>query len=139
MHSRLYWQIHTLAFLLEKSADENLKEQVELGFAQYKVIEAIGRNMHAKQNAIAEMLDQTEASISRQIKILQRKKLIHVDMVMGNKRARELSLTELGERQLRQCQEILELTHAKVFGGLSYDEQRYFQALFDRMIENARS
>ena len=139
MQPNLYWQIHTLAFLLEKRADESLKEQFSIGFAQYKVMRAIGANMHAKQNMIADLLDQTEASISRQIKILQRKKLIQVDTVMGNKRARELSLTEQGEEQLRLCQEVLDVTQAKVFGGLSYEEQQYFQALFDRMIKNARS
>ena len=112
MQSRLYWQIHTLAFLLEKKVDESLKEQLQLGFAQYKVLEAIGRKTNAKQNTIADLLDQTEASISRQIKILQRKKLINVDAVMGNKRARELSLTEQGEEQLRQCQSILDVTQS---------------------------
>jgi len=48
MSPRLYWQIHKLAFLLEKRSDESLKSQVNIGFAQYKVLEAIGRNMLAK-------------------------------------------------------------------------------------------
>lgn len=139
MQPQLYWQIHTLAFLLEKRADENLKEQFGLGFAQYKVLEAIGRNMHAKQNTIADMLDQTEASISRQVKILLRKRLIIVDTVMGNKRARELSLSEQGEEQLRLCREQIDIMQSRVFGGLSYQEQQFFNTLFERMISNARS
>jgi DNA-binding MarR family transcriptional regulator len=139
MQPRLYWQLHTVAFLLEKQADESLKEQFSIGFAQYKVLRAIGENMHAKQNTIADMLDQTEASVSRQIKILQKRKLITVDMVMGNKRARELSLTEQGEETLRLSQEVLDMTQAKVFGGLNYEEQQYFTVLFERMIKNVRS
>ena len=139
MESQLYWQVHTLAFLLEKQIDMRLKEQFELGFAQYKVLEAIGRNMHAKQNAVADMLDQTEASVSRQIRILQRKKLINVDAVMGNKRARELSLTEQGEQQLKLCQEIMDAAQKKVFGAMSLDEQQYFNTVFERLIDNARS
>ena len=139
MTPRLYWQIHKLAFLLEKRADESLKQQVTIGFAQYKVLEAIGRNSLAKQNMIAELLDQTEASISRQIKILEKKDLIVVATVMGNKRARELSLTEKGEELLQQCEEILDLAQAQVIGALSYQEQRHFQELFDRMLTKARS
>lgn len=139
MHTQLYWQIHTLSFLFEKKADEALKEQLGLGFAQYKVLEAIGRNTNAKQNTVAELLDQTEASISRQIRILGRKNLVNVDTVMGNKRARELSLTDQGEDQLRLCREQLEMIHARVFNGLSPEDLQYFEALFDRLISNVRS
>lgn len=138
MNPRLYWQIHKLAFLLEKRADENLKSQVDIGFAQFKVLEAIGRNMLAKQNMIAQLLDQTEASISRQIKILEKKNLINVASVMGNKRARELSLTEVGEELLRQCEEILDLAQAQIMGGLNAQEQEFLQRLLTHMIDNTR-
>jgi DNA-binding MarR family transcriptional regulator len=138
MQPRLYWQIHRLAFLLEKRADESLKEQLGIGVAQFKVLEAIGRNMLAKQNNIAELLDQTEASVSRQVKILEKKGLIIVGTVMDNKRARELSLTERGEEVLGHSEEILDLTQAQVMGSLSYPEQKHFQELFERMTTKAR-
>ncbi|MBP6962730.1 winged helix-turn-helix transcriptional regulator [Candidatus Saccharibacteria bacterium] len=138
MNPRLYWQIHKLAFLLEKRADENLKAQAGIGFAQFKVLEAIGSNMLAKQNLIASQLDQTEASISRQIKILQKKGLISVASVMGNRRARELSLTEKGEELLLQSVETLDMAQAQIIGALSYQEQRHFQELFERMLNKAR-
>ena len=138
MNPRLYWQIHKLAFLLEKRADENLKAQAGIGFAQFKVLEAVGSNMLAKQNLIANQLDQTEASISRQIKILQKKNLVVVASVMGNRRARELSLTEKGEELLLQCVDILDMAQAQIIGALSYQEQRHFQELFERMLTKAR-
>ncbi len=137
MNPRLYWQIHKLAFLLEKRADEQLKEQVGIGVAQYKVLEAIGRNMLAKQNVIAELLDQTEASVSRQVKILERKGLIIVGTVMNNRRARELTITEEGETQLRHCEEVLDMTQAQVIGGLSYQEQKLFEELFERVFSKS--
>ncbi len=139
MQPRLYWQIHTLAFLLEKRADEALSEQVGIRFAQFKVLEAIGRNTHARQNMVADLLDQTEASISRQIRLLERRRLISVGIVMGNKRARELDLTEEGEKVLSQSHDVLDVTQAGIVGSLSDEEQRYFQDLFKRMIDNARS
>lgn len=138
MSPRLYWQVHKLAFLLEKRADESLKTQVGIGFAQYKVLEAIGRNALAKQNMIAELLDQTEASISRQIKILEKRNLIIVATVMGNKRARELTLTEEGEQLLQQCEGILDISQAQLFGGLSFEEQTLFSDLCSRMLDRAR-
>jgi len=138
MQSRLYWQIHRLAFLLEKKADDALKTQLGIGFAQYKVIEAINQNMLARQNVIASLLDQTEASISRQIKILHGKNLINVERVMGNKRSRELSLTMQGEEIVSQAEELLDITTAQIIGSLGYQEQRLVQELFERMLENAR-
>ncbi len=139
MQPQLYWQIHKISFVLEKRSDESLKAQAGIGFAQYKVLEAIGRNMMAKQNVIAELLDQTEASVSRQIKILQKRKLIIVATVMGNRRARELSLTEKGEELLLQCEEILEIVQAQVLGNLSYQDQKHLQDMFERLIARSRS
>ncbi len=138
MIPRLYWQIHQLAFLLEKQIDESLKSQLDIGFAQYKVLEAINQNILAKQNVIAGLLDQTEASISRQIKILQKKGLIKVSVMMGNKRAKELNLTGIGEEIVSQAEDILDVTQAQIIGGLSYQEQRLFQELFERMLDKAR-
>jgi DNA-binding MarR family transcriptional regulator len=138
MSPRLYWQIHQLAFLLEKRADEALRTQVGIGFAQYKVLEAIGRNMLAKQNLIAELLDQTEASVSRQVKILEKKGFIIVGTVMNNRRAKELSLTEKGEESLGHCEEALDMAQSSIIGGLSYQEQQHFHELFARMLSKAR-
>lgn len=139
MTPRIYWQIHQLAFLLEKRADEALRTQAGIGFAQFKVLEAVGRNMLAKQNMIAELLDQTEASVSRQVKILQSKNLIQVATVMGNRRARELSLSEIGEELLMQCESVLDYTQAQVMNSLSFEEQQVFQAMIERMLGTARS
>jgi DNA-binding MarR family transcriptional regulator len=139
MQPRLYWQIHKVAFLLEKRADESLKSHLGIGFAQYKVLEAINQNMLAKQNTIAKLLDQTEASISRQIKILQKKGLIEVSEVMGNKRAKELTLTVIGDEMVSQAENVLDIAQAQVVGGLSYQEQRLFQELFERMLNKARA
>jgi DNA-binding MarR family transcriptional regulator len=138
MTQRLYWQIQKIAFLLEKKADDTLKEQLDIGFAQYKVLEAINQNSLARQNMVAEMLDQTEASISRQIKILEKKGLITVATVMGNKRARELSLTRVGEDIVRQSEHLLESVQEKTMEGLSYQDQRYLLELFERMLDNTR-
>lgn len=138
MGPRLYWNMHKLAFLLEKRADEALKEQLDIGFAQYKVIEAINQKTLAKQNEVARMLDQTEASISRQIRILQAKGMIKVTDVMGNRRARELSLTHVGEENVSQAQDIIELTHADIFGTLSQQEQQMLEPMFDKMIDKLK-
>ena len=131
--ARLHWQIHQLAFQLEKRADEALKSQLGIGFAQYKVLEAIGRNSLSKQNMVAEMLNQTEASVSRQVKILEKKQLIIIGTVMGNRRARELSLTESGEEMLRHAEEVIDYVQSQVLSTLQFEEQQALQSLFERL------
>ncbi len=138
MNVELYWQIHQLAFLLEKRADEALKNQTNIGFAQYKVLEAVGRNMLAKQNLIAELLNQTEASISRQVKILEKKGLLTIGTVMNNRRARELALTEQGDEVLRHSEELLDMVQSQIFGVLHFEEQQAMQQLLERMLQKSR-
>ncbi len=138
MSVQLYWHIHHIAFLLEKRADEALKAQTSIGFAQYKVLEAVGRNMLAKQNLIAELLNQTEASVSRQVKILDKRGLLSVGMVMNNRRARELALTEQGEEVLRHCEDVLSSVHSQVLQALSFEEQQLLAHYFERMVENTQ-
>lgn len=134
MQSRLYWHIHKLAFILEKRADELLKKELDIGFAQYKVLEAIYINSLAKQNAIAKMLDQTEASISRQIKILQKKGLINVTDVMGNRRAREIGLTHIGEEMVTQADTILQYAQAEVLGSLNPQEHSTMAGILEKAL-----
>lgn len=132
MSVELYWHIHQLAFTLEKRADEMLKQQTSIGFAQYKVLAAVARNNLAKQNVIAELLNQTEASISRQVKILERKSLLHIGTVMGNRRARELVLTEMGEFELRQAEQNIELVQQQLLAGLTAHEQVILENLLEK-------
>ncbi len=134
MEPKLYWQIHRLAFSLEKRADEVLRNQLDIGFAQYKVLEAINQNPLTKQNIVASLLDQTEASISRQVKILQKKGLISIQVVMGNKRAKELHLTRVGEDIVRQAEQAIDIELDDVFEKLSYSEQRVFYELSERLL-----
>lgn len=138
MTHRIYWQMQKIAFLLEKKADESLNENLDIGFAQYKVLEAINQNSLARQNMVAEMLDQTEASISRQIRILEKKGMITVVNVMGNKRARELSLTRVGEETVLQAGNILSVMQEQTMEGLSFKDQNYLLNLFETMLENTR-
>lgn len=138
MQQQLSWQFHKISFLLEKSADEALKRQLGIGYAQYKVLEAINHNSLARQNTVAEMLDQTEASISRQVRILQKKGLIKISSVMGNRRAKELSLTTVGEEMVSNAVEVIEVAQAKFFSKINFAEQQKMLELLERMLSGTK-
>ena len=136
METHFYWQLHKLAFLFEKQADAVLHEHTDIGFAQYKVLEAIHQKSLAKQNVVAQMLNQTEASISRQVRILEKKGLININNIMGNVRARELSLSIVGEDVVRQASAALHELQTSMFSMLSVEEQKAFQDLFTRVVDH---
>ena len=136
MQPQLYWYIHQLAFRLEKRIDDVLRKQLSIGFAQYKVLEAVGNNAQTKQNMVADMLHQTEASISRQVKILSGLDLLIVGTVMENKRARELTLTEKGEKMLLEGAGFIQEVQSAFFGKLNIEEQAALQQLIMRLQED---
>ncbi len=138
MQQQLSWQFHKISFLLEKTADEALKRQLGIGFAQYKVLEAVNHNTLARQNTVAEMLDQTEASISRQVRILEKKGLINITDVMGNRRAKELSLTTVGDEMVRNAGETIEVAQAKFFTNVSRNDQQRLLIMFENMLNSAK-
>lgn len=139
MQTATAWQIHKLAFVLEKQADEIMKGQLDIGFAQYKVLEAINQNDLAKQNTVAELLDQTEASISRQIRILKQKGLITVREVQGNKRARELRLSGVGEDIVRQAAHVVDQVYSPAITALNFSEQQQLSDMLGRLLQAVES
>lgn len=133
MAIELYWYLQQTAFQLEKKADELLRLQLAIGVAQYKVLAAVGRNSLAKQNVVADLLHQTEASISRQVHILERKKMLHVGLVIGNKRARELVLTELGERVLHEAEQIIISAVDQILQSVPSSERATLESILHRL------
>jgi DNA-binding MarR family transcriptional regulator len=92
-----------LASVIGKDVDQTLQEQLGIGFSQYKILMVLEWNPRVQQKAIAQSLGQTEASISRQIKLLESKSLITTKIDQNNKRVRISTPTILGMQTYRSC------------------------------------
>ena len=57
----------------------------------------------------------------------------------NNRRARTILLTGKGESLGMRCMEVLEHTHATVFGSLAFAEQKLMRELLERLITKAHS
>ncbi len=68
--------IHEIGQLLTAESDQILLERFGIGFSQYKVLLCLEERSGIPQKQIAKQLSQTEASVSRQITVLFRKKLV---------------------------------------------------------------
>lgn len=133
----LGYLLHQLVFIIDQQSNEALHQELGIGFSQFKILMAVRHSTGLKQNDIARHLGQTEASVSRQIKLLKAEGLLSVQVDPDNRRARSIVLTDKGADLGRRCAEVLEQTHASVFGSLGFAEQKLMRELIERLTTKA--
>jgi DNA-binding MarR family transcriptional regulator len=92
-----YMLQHT-ATSLSRQADQVLQERLGIGLSQFKIMMVLQWNPSVKQRDIANNLGQTEASISRQIKLMHDEGLLQTTVRPSNRREHITSLTRKGEK-----------------------------------------
>lgn len=127
----LGYLFHHVSFVLARQSDQVLQEQLGIGFSQFKILLMLDKGIGLQQRDIAVKLGQTEASISRQVKLLQEAHLIVSQVVPQNRRQRTTSLTPKGKRLIDKAMEILNNYHAPIFAHLSAKQQ-------EQMLESLR-
>jgi len=137
MQNSIGYTLHQLVFVLDRQSDETLHSSLGIGYSQFKILMAAKHRSGLKQNDIALYLGQTEASVSRQIKLLKDDGMLAVRIDPNNRRARSIVLTDKGSEFAKKCIVVLEQTHAATFGSLSFAEQKMMQELLDRLTTKA--
>lgn len=70
-YNQLGYFLEHVSSLFVKQLDQILLEQLGIGYAQFKILRVLSDSAYLGQRQIADELGQTEASISRQVKLLQ--------------------------------------------------------------------
>lgn len=125
----LGYLLQRVAFLLARQNDQILQEQLGIGFSQYKILMVLGENPSVQQKYIADRLGQTEAGISRQIKILKSKGLLTTRINPENRREHITVPTPKGEKLTERALTILDEYHAPMFESLGAKQK-------ERMLES---
>lgn len=94
--NNLGYLLQHLAAVMGRQTDQLLQEQLGIGLSQFKILMVLEWNPRVQQKAIADSLGQTEASISRQIKLLKSKKLLVSRQDPQNRRRHITVPTTLG-------------------------------------------
>jgi DNA-binding MarR family transcriptional regulator len=115
--------IQHLAFSLGRTNDQVLQEQLGIGFSQYKLMMVLQKMPHIQQKQIANALTQTEASISRQIKLLHEKSLLQTTVSPKNRREHITTLTPKGIRYTEEARRILTNYYQPMFDQISDKDQ----------------
>ena len=115
--------IQRLAFVLGRQSDQVLQEQLGIGLSQFKILMVLGWHANVQQRQIADNLGQTEASISRQIKLLKEKGLLTTEISPSNRREHITRPTPKGQRLSEKAIEVLNDYHAPMFSRLRDKQQ----------------
>lgn len=113
-----------LADVLAKQSDQALQERLGIGFSQFKILRVLQNNPHIQQRQIAEWLGQTEASISRQIKLMLEKGLLATTKNPHNRREHLTTPTAKGVRLTEESLNVLNITHQDMFTDLGEKHQQ---------------
>jgi DNA-binding MarR family transcriptional regulator len=125
--------INHIAFVLSRQSDQVLQEQLGIGFSQFKIMMVLQWDPSIQQRKIADKLGQTEASISRQIKLLHEKGLLATRISAENRREHITTLTAKGEKLTEQAMLVLNNYHAPTFGTISEKQQETLREILTIM------
>ena len=125
--------INHLAFVLGRQSDYALQQALGIGFSQFKIMMVLKWNPSVQQKQIADSLGQTEASISRQIKLLHDKGYLTTRISAENRREHITTLTEKGEAATTTAMQTLNEYHAPVFAAFSEAQREQLKQLLTTM------
>jgi DNA-binding MarR family transcriptional regulator len=126
--------LHQVATQLDSHCNQILQERLGIGMAQFRILLVLQELNGRPQRNIANSLTQTEASISRQVKLLRAKGLVESRISQQNKREHLLFLTEKGDHLTDRATEILNDHLISRFEILSEKDQTQLRAHLLKLI-----
>ncbi len=122
-----------LSGVLAKQSDQALQERLGVGFSQFKILRVLQFSPGTQQRQIAEWLGQTEASISRQIKLMIDKGLLQTTISPKNRREHLTAPTAKGQRMTEEAINALNSSHAAMFENLGDQNQQKLLQILTQM------
>ena len=120
--NNLSYLIQHLSSVMGKQSDQVLQEQLGIGLSQYKILMVVEWNPRVQQKTIADSLGQTEASISRQIKLLKNKGLLQTKIDPQNRRKHITVPTNLGMQITEAATAIMRRSFGPEFSRMGEDQ-----------------
>lgn len=131
--NNLGYLLHHLAGVLDRQSDILLQERLDIGFSQFKILMALKWDQGVQQKQIASKLGQTEASVSRQIKMLHEIGYLTSVLSKDDRREKITGLSPKGESLVNKAMKALNEYHAPVFEKLSLSQQLALQDMLEVM------
>lgn len=117
----------SLVWKLQQSADELLQVSNGVGLSQTRIMAALDKSIPCSQAAIAVELGQTEANVSRQLKVMKKHGLVNISKNKKDHRQRDVSLTPKGFRSYAKAEQVLKHHEKSLLSTMSRSDARDFQ------------
>ena len=122
--------LHKIGVMMDRRSDQLLMSELGIGFAQFRILAAVSHSQGLLQKDVAKWLGQTEASVSRQVKLLVSSGLLEVQTGHTDKKQHTLHLTHRGKQLSDQALHILEHHYKSFFKSLhGTDDRRCIEML----------
>ncbi len=131
----LFLMLQKSMFFFDKMADQVLKKETDISLAQFHVLMLIFMHTSTTQQAISSMMQNTQASVSRQVTILLGKKYITRIQNPKNRREYTLTSTPAGSVLVKKATRSLDTKFKEVFGIVSEKEKEKVIQIFSKIIQ----
>lgn len=96
-----------LAYILQQQADELLLREVGVSLSHVRIMSGLSVLRAKSQRALAVELSQTEANISRQLKVMKKQGLVTVEKNKKDGRTRDVRLTQKSQGSYQTAVKLL--------------------------------
>ena len=117
----------SLVWKLQQSADELLLSRNGVGLSQTRIMAVLDKSVPRSQRHVAVELGQTEANVSRQLKVMKKQGLVNITKNKKDHRQRDVSLTPKGYRSYAKAEQILKHHEKGLLSTMSRSDSHDFQ------------
>lgn len=135
--TNLGYLLHHISFVLDRQSDQTLQDRLGIGFSQFKILMVLKWHTGVQQKRIADYLGQTEASVSRQIKLMIETGLLQSRISQSNRREHITTLTARGDRIADEAMRLLNDYHTPMFSLLSVHQQEVLTEILQIMHQES--
>jgi DNA-binding MarR family transcriptional regulator len=115
--------LHKIGSMMERVSDSVLFSEYGIGYSQFKILFALSHHNGVQQKEIAQFLGQTEASISRQIKLLKISSIVTIKLGSDDKKKHLISLTSKGTELMQDAFATLNKFYMPILTTLTEKDQ----------------
>jgi DNA-binding MarR family transcriptional regulator len=123
-----------LTYVLQQLSDDKLLAEVGVGLSQTRIMSVLSGSMPRSQRAVAHMLQQTEANVSRQLKIMHKHGLVSITKNKKDARQRDVTLTTKGRHKYQQAAKTLASQEKAILKLLDKIELQAFGRAADTLL-----
>lgn len=133
--SEVATNIHRLSTVLGRVADRTLQDSSGYGMSQFKILWMLYKHSEGVlQTNIAGWLNQTEAAVSRQIRLLNDQGLLSVEVDPENRRNHVVVLSETGRLFAQNAMKILLKEYEPFFADLDEKDMQKLNELLEKIF-----